>query len=88
METHSLDLEFSDDQKSDLPHSPIAGIYVKTFSRRIADGLLLITPDCVTIREFEYQVDQLKAELDTILKKARAKFAADDRRQTARAARG
>lgn len=85
METYRLDLEFLDNQRSDLPRNPIAYVYVKTFSKQTADGPPLITTDCVTLREFEDQVNSLKLELDVILKKARVKFAADNRRQAARA---
>ena len=54
-------------------------------SQKTADGPLLITTDCVTLRELEDQINQLKSELEAILKEARARFAADDRRQAARA---
>lgn len=84
MATYNLALEFKDDRDSQLPHRPIARIRVKTFTHATADGPPLITPDCVTIRELEYQIDQLVSELDVIRKEARAKFAADDKRQTAR----
>jgi hypothetical protein len=67
--TYNLDVEFMDDRESHLPHNPIARIYVKTFSRAIADGTPLITPDCVTIRELEYQIDQLQSELEAIRKR-------------------
>jgi hypothetical protein len=69
METYNLDLEFLDDQKSKLPFNPIARIYVKTFTRASADGPPLITPNCVTIRELEYQIDQIESELEAIRKK-------------------
>jgi len=85
MQTYRLDLEFLDDQKSDLPHNPIASVYVKSCSHRTSDGPSLITPDCVTIRELEYHIDELQAELEAIRKKAVLKFATDDRRQTERA---
>ena len=85
METYNLDLEFIDDQKSELPHRPIAHVCVKTYGRAVTDGPPQITPGCVTIREIEYQIDRLKSELENILTKARAKFAVDYKRQCARA---
>jgi hypothetical protein len=80
METHSLDLAFTDDRKSDIRHGPIAEIYVKTYSSRGTDGAPLITPVCVTIEDLEYQVDRLAKELDAIRTKARIKFAAEAKR--------
>ena len=82
METFRLALEFVDDRKSDLPHNPVAHISLKSYRRDVPDGPLLITPDCVTIRELEYQIDELESELEVIRKEAKAKFAADDRRQS------
>jgi hypothetical protein len=80
METYSLDLSFMDDYKSQLPHAPIAEIYVKSCGHRTEDGPPIITPECVTISELEDQVDRLIGELEGIRKKARAKFAAEARR--------
>jgi hypothetical protein len=37
-------------------------------------GDLELTPDCATISELEYHVNELKAELDSVLKKARREF--------------
>ena len=84
MATHNLDLEFLDDRKSELPHNPIARICLKVWTHATHDGAPLITPNCVTIREFEYQIDRLKSELEELRKDARTKFAEDDRRQSAR----
>ena len=83
----SLYFEFLDDAQSDLPHNPIARIYVNTFTRATADGPALITPDCVNLRELDYQINRLKSELDAIRTRAAAKFAADSKRQDARAAK-
>lgn len=85
MNTYRLDLKFIDDRKSDLPHAPRAYVYVKTWSEMEENGTPLITPDCVTIRELEYQIDKLQEELEQIRKQARAKFAADHKRQMERA---
>jgi len=77
METYSFDLSFVDDRDSDLRHPPVAEIFIKTHSQRVSDGPLLITPGCVSIIEFEHEIDRLQAELETIRKKARAKFKAE-----------
>jgi hypothetical protein len=84
MATHRFELDFSDDQKSDLPHNPIAQVYLKSFGSN-ADGVPLISRECVSMRELDHEIDELKSELDVIRKKARVKFAADDRRQNERA---
>lgn len=77
--TYSLDLNFIDDRKSKLPHPPIAEIFVKTHTAR-EDGLPIITPECVTIEEFEYQIERLQKELEALRTKARKKFALESRR--------
>lgn len=82
MDTYTFDLLFLDDRKSKLPHAPIAHICLKTWSTggyKDHDPPLL-TPDCVTLAELEWQIDRLKEELETIRKEARRKFAAEARR--------
>lgn len=78
MKTYSLELAFMDDCKSELPHPPIAVIHLKNYG--IRDGTPVITSECVSLGELEYHVDRLKDELETIRKRARAKFAAEDKR--------
>jgi hypothetical protein len=80
MATYSLDLIFEDDRKSKLPHPPRAFVCVKTFSQLVADGPRLITPDCVSMQELDHHINRLIEELETIRKKAKAKFAAEDKR--------
>ncbi len=70
--TYSLDLEFIDNRKNKGSISPIANIYVKTFTSN--RERIFITPDCVCIQEFEYQVDRLQKELRDILTKTKIKF--------------
>jgi hypothetical protein len=79
LKTYSLDLNFIDDRKSKLPRRPIAEIYVKTYTAR-ADGVQVITPECVTIEELEYQIERLKKELTSIATRARTKFEAEKTR--------
>lgn len=80
MKTHFLGLDFKDDRKSEIRHAPIATIFVKTESRRTELGPALITPDCVSISEIEFQIEQLIQELESIRKQARAKFRSEDNR--------
>ena len=71
--TYSLDLRFRKPPKGH--HSrPLAQIYVKTHSSD-ENGYIFITPECVSLRNVEEQIDRLKKELETIRKKARRKFA-------------
>lgn len=71
--TYSLDLDFVKLRKTDLPGPPRAHIYVKTHSSDTRK-LIFISPDCVTMKELEYEIDRLKKELEEIRKKAKRKF--------------
>jgi uncharacterized small protein (DUF1192 family) len=72
--TYSLDLIFRKPSKGDLPGPGIARIYIKTHTRD-KEGHISITPNCVSMRELEEQIECLKQELETIKKKAKQKFA-------------
>lgn len=74
MEPSSLALDFIDDRDSMLPHPPIAAIYVQISARRPGGTRDTITADCIAVSELEFEVNRLKAELDSILNEARAKF--------------
>ena len=71
--TNSLDLMFREPSKGDRLGSSIAQIYIKDHSTD-EKGNILITPYCVSMREFEQEIDRLKQELETIKKKAKQKF--------------
>ena len=71
--TYSLDLLFLESSKGNLPGPSIAQIYIKTHTSD-EKGHILITPNCVSMREFEEQIDRLKQELDALKKKANQKF--------------
>ncbi|MBW2053407.1 MAG: hypothetical protein JRI85_14365 [Deltaproteobacteria bacterium] len=73
--TYSLDLRFRKPGEDDPPFSPIADIYVKAYTQE-KDEHILITPECVTVKELKYEIDRLKKELDDIGKKAEQKFKA------------
>lgn len=70
--THSLDLDFV--KSGNLPGPPRAHIYVKSHTRDNRN-FIFVTPECVSIRELEYEIDRLQKELENIRKKARRKFA-------------
>ena len=71
--TYSLDLDFVKLGKTEFPGPPRAHIYVKSYSKSNR-GFIFITPDCVNIRELEYEIDRLQKELEDIRKKARRKI--------------
>ncbi|MHB8067223.1 MAG: hypothetical protein ACYDIC_04885 [Desulfobaccales bacterium] len=81
MSTHSLQLlDFPVNYKiSPIVIGPRAYIALKTYGTTVwRDGkkeieFTTISPECVTPREFEYEVDRLIKELETI-KKQRKKF--------------
>jgi len=81
--TYSLDLQFLSPyplKKGGLPGHAIAHVAVKSFSST-EDGPPLITPECVTLGELEYQIDRLKEELEEIRKAAKKSFALHDKRE-------
>ncbi len=81
--TYSLDLEFLSPyplKKRGHAGHAIARVVIKCFSGT-EDGPLLITPDCVTLRELEDQMDRLMAELEEIRKAAKKNFALHDKRE-------
>jgi hypothetical protein len=82
MTTYSLELGFVDDQRSKSCRPAFAEIYVKLYRGHTEDGPPIITPECVTAEELEYQVERLKKELDAITTKARARFSTEAERTT------
>ena len=81
--TYSLDLVFLSPyplKKDDLPDHAIAQVLVKTLTRD-EDGHILITPQCVSLRELEHHINRLKQELDEIRKVAKRKFALHGKRE-------
>ena len=71
--THSLDLMFRKPSRHGLPGPRIAQIYLKSHSTD-EKGHVLITPHCVSMTEFEGQIERLKSELEMIKKKATQEF--------------
>jgi hypothetical protein len=66
---HTLDLHFRKPGPTDLPGPSIAQVMVKS----LTNGCL-ITPECVSLQEFETQIDILQKELNSIRKAGRLKF--------------
>ena len=75
--TYSLELLFKkpDKKKGQLSGSPLAHVYVKTHSKD-KRGHFLITPQCLSFAEINYQINLLIKELEDIKKKAKQKFGA------------
>src|SRR5262245_9211791 len=76
----TLDLLFLSAADADLPHPPIAHVYLTTVERAEYDhpskGAILLTPDAYGIREFEGYLNQLIRELEEIREEARKRFTA------------
>lgn len=71
--SYSLDLLFLKPLKEKFSGTPLAKIYVKTHTKD-KKGYILVTPDCVSLREVEAEVDRLITELKDIRKKAKQNF--------------
>lgn len=72
--TYSLDWIFLDTPLA----SPVAKIFIKTCTTYQYEGyseLTFITPHCMSVREFDEQIDRLHRELEDIRKAVHAKFA-------------
>ena len=70
--TYSLDLDFRRPDPK-FPGPAIAQIYIKTSSAN-KEGSRFITPKCVNVQEFDYEIRRLQDELKAIRQKARQKF--------------
>lgn len=84
--THSLDLLFITPSEGDLPSPARSHVYIKNSmvpGYRGGFNPSVITADCETFEELQYQVDRLQKELEAILKSGRGKYAAHDRQQAA-----
>ena len=83
MTTHTFDLLFLASTPGEMPHRPIAHLYVKRSSRNEYGGKgkdkILIGAECVSLREVEYEIEQLKRDLEEVKKKAARKYAAAKR---------
>ncbi len=62
-----------------VSRSPIPTVHI--FLQRIvrhANGMLAVTPVCSSLAEIEEEIDELKGELEYVLRQARQAFAAGD----------
>ena len=69
-------------QQSSRGRSPVVHIFLQSVVRH-SNGMLSVTPTCATLAEMEGQIDQLKQELDEMLRQTRQAF-----RQSPEAAAG
>lgn len=72
-----LDLLFLASNDSKNPHPPIAHIFVKewgTQAYKEHEETILVSPQCLTLKEVEEAINSLTQDLEAIKKKARAKF--------------
>jgi hypothetical protein len=81
--THTFDLLFLAVTPGKMRHWPIAHVYVKRSMRNDYGGKgtdkILIGAECVSLREFEREIEQLKSDLDEVKKRAARKCAAAKR---------
>ncbi len=59
--------------------APAAHIFLQGIVRH-ANGMLSVTPICTTLAQLELQIEDLKGELDEVLRQARAAFTDGPRR--------
>ncbi len=73
MTTYSLELQCisgKPKRAGDIPHPPIADIYLKTFTSD-KEGRHFITPQCMSEIEIDEQIDRLIDELEQLRRKAK-----------------
>lgn len=70
--TYSFGLDFYDTKEVGTLLAPIANIYIRVYSKW--GNLNLITHECRSMREFNFEVDRLKDELEDIRESAKKKF--------------
>jgi hypothetical protein len=90
MKTFRLGLSFLEVKEGELPGPPRAHVYVKNFCAaafKSIEGAPLISHECVSFEEFDYQIDELQKELDALRADARRRFTAVTRREEERWAR-
>lgn len=76
--TYSLELDFVDRGEPSRPSKAIARIFIKCCGGRedeASKGLSYITQDCVSLQEFNSEIDRLQKELEELRNKAKKKFA-------------
>jgi hypothetical protein len=60
-------------QHSTRAHGPTVHIFLQGVVRH-ANGMLSVTPTCASLEEMEGQIEQLKQELDEMLRQTRQAF--------------
>jgi hypothetical protein len=80
--THNLDLLFVDApifEETPDARSQLAKVFIRASTWQAYPGfneLQFITPECVSIGEFEAEIDRLQAELEFLRMRARGEFQA------------
>jgi hypothetical protein len=67
-----------------LPGPAVAYIAVKNFGQKAENSAPIITPNCVSTRELDYQIDRLQGELELIRQEAKKRFSVHDEREQER----
>jgi hypothetical protein len=74
---YTFDLFFKEPSKEGVSGHRIAQICINHCSKTekgAMKGAILITPECITMKELDEQIDRLKEELEIVREKARQKF--------------
>jgi hypothetical protein len=73
MLTDTLDLDVLRHGEGDMPFTPQAAVYAKTYTTD-ERGLIMLTPGCENLHEIEVEIERLQNELEVIRSKARREF--------------
>ena len=87
MNLKTLDLLFLEPGEDDLPGPPRVNIAVNRYSHVPDKGyetVPVISSECVSMQELDYQINYLKQELDQLRTKAALRFREADQRMSER----
>jgi hypothetical protein len=74
MSNYSFELEFLDGEKSPLPFSSVARVYVQMTTSVPNSSHKYVTQDCTTASEFDFQINRLIKELENVRREAHKHF--------------
>jgi hypothetical protein len=76
MNTSTLALWFKESPKGALPGPLTSWVCVKSYTGGDENLPPLLTPDCFSLAEINYQIDRLKDELEIVRREAHRRYAA------------
>jgi len=78
MRNYSFELEFVTQQRNDLPFPPVARAFIAAYSGIEGNPHKFVTHDCMSAKEFDYEIDRLHAELETLRSEAQQRFVTEN----------